>query len=227
MSSQLQNKLLHYEVPPPPEVWNRIAASLDENTSTISEKLIQFEETPPAEVWEKINAQLDQSSKTKVLPFHVRYRRPLKYSGAIAIFVVVAMVVSLLISKKTESEGKNDPPFTVSKDNNIQNEAGKSLKDTNRNSNSTAKTSTTKSVSPETNEIVTTSLPSDKYIILNDANGNAVRLPKKLYTAFVCPTNNEDCKERLKKLRAKFAASAITPDFTGILEILKSLQENQ
>ena len=79
----------------------------------------------------------------------------------------------------------------------------------------------------ERNEMVGASTTADKYMIYSDGNGNAIRLPKKIFSAFACPTDNFDCKQRLQELREKFAASATTADFNGLLEILKSLQENQ
>jgi hypothetical protein len=64
-------------------------------------------------------------------------------------------------------------------------------------------------------------------MIYSDGDGNVVRLPKKLFNAFACPTGDISCKQRLQQLREKFAESAVTADFNGLLQILKSLQENQ
>ena len=64
-------------------------------------------------------------------------------------------------------------------------------------------------------------------MIYSDDDGNAIRLPKKIFSAFACPTEDLICKRRLQQLREKFAASAMTTDFNGVLQILKSLQENQ
>jgi hypothetical protein len=106
MSSELQNKLLHYEVTPPEKVWDNIAASLDQDIPfTVSEKLFQFQETPPPSAWAAISRNLDHPQRgAVVLPFFKRYRRPLKYAGATAAMVVLAVLVSLMVSKKTESE---------------------------------------------------------------------------------------------------------------------------
>src|SRR5690242_2547379 len=105
MSSPIQNKLLHYEVPPPAGNWEKIAASLDEvHPGSLSEKLYHFEAAPPQDIWQKINQKLSSKNQARVIPFYVRYRRPLKYSGAVAIFIFAAVLVSLLVSKKTESE---------------------------------------------------------------------------------------------------------------------------
>ncbi|MBD0331065.1 MAG: hypothetical protein ICV66_00260 [Chitinophagaceae bacterium] len=106
MTNKLQNKLFNYEVEPPPSAWHSIEAALDDNAVSLSEKLYEFEEQPNPQVWEKINAALGEgnSKKGQVIPFYKLYGRPLKYGGSIAIFVVIAMVVSLFINKRAESD---------------------------------------------------------------------------------------------------------------------------
>jgi hypothetical protein len=79
----------------------------------------------------------------------------------------------------------------------------------------------------ERNEMISSSVSPDKYMIYSDGDGNVVRLPKKVFSAFACADQDIICKQRLQQLREKFASSAMTADFTGLLEILKSLQENQ
>ena len=258
MSNQLQNKLLHYEIPPSEGVWNKIAVSLDENISpTVSDKLYRYAEQPSPIVWQNVSSQLDNpvTQKTKVLPFYVRYRRPLKYSGAVAIFIFLAVTTSLLISKKTESElpaegvvnstlFKKDtakPPQQNSKEleNNFvvtskENKSGpliaKSKPSRTRQEELQNSFSSFENLFPqqaEKNKTVSSSLPSDKYMIYSDDDGNVVRLPKKIFSAFACPTNDLICKQHLQQLKEKFAQSAMTADFTGLLQILKSLQENQ
>lgn len=254
MSSPLQNKLLHYEVPPPEGAWDKIAAALNENVSlTLSEKLFQYEEVPPPKVWQNINTQLDDkvTEQAKVVPFFTKYRRPLKYSSAVAVFIFVAVLTSLLVSKKTESEiPAQGVTKTTKKDTgetNIDSKQSNSvaqLKQKNNSDRLIAKSRAPKvrlqedhnsySIAEDLlphqayrNETVSSSLPSDKYMIYSDGDGNAVRLPKKIFSAFACPADDIVCKQRLQQLREKFAQSAMTADFTGLLQILKSLQENQ
>lgn len=256
MDSQIQNKLLHYEAPPPEGVWNKIATSLDENISlSLSEKLYHYEENPSGTVWQNIVSQLDTPSieKTKVVPFYIRYRRPLKYSGAVAIFVFLAVLTSLLISKKTESEL---PTENIVQNTVIKNSTPKVSSDSDENSSSAeeiektkpsrviARSNVTKDRQEDTqasfsfienflpqqaekNAIVRSSIDTDKYMMYSDDEGNVIRLPKKIFNAFACSTEDAICKQRLQQLREKFAASATTADFTGLLQILKSLQENQ
>lgn len=257
MSSQLQNKLLHYEAEPPAEVWNKIAATLDDTAPlSVSEKLYRFEALPSGGIWEKIRARIDEQTKEvrKAVPLFIKYRKPLKYSGAVAAMIIIAVLISLLIGKKTESELTADPLIhKVAKNNSdtamnqgakqisqpvtrslqkhdekvslLKNKIVKSRRMYPENSFSLPEDFLTRMA--ERNPIVNASVLPEKYMIYSDEDGNAVRLPKKIFSAFACPVDNYDCKQRLKDLREKFASSALTPDFTGILEILKTLQENQ
>jgi hypothetical protein len=74
---------------------------------------------------------------------------------------------------------------------------------------------------------ITSDSRTEQYMIYSDEEGNAVRLPKKLFDAFACPVEQVSCKQKLKRIQEKIAASAQSADFTGILEIVKTLQENQ
>lgn len=257
MSSQLKNKLLHYEVQPPERVWSKIAASLDENISlSVSEKLYQYEEEPSTKVWQSIVAELEMPvrEEAKVVPFYIRYRRPLKYSGAVAIFIFLAVITSLFINKKTESElppkqtattatikKDSSKPGENSKEKNSATQAPQKNKPEHliarskvsrerqeeaQNFNATSFESFLPQQA-EKNDIVSSPVSSDKYMIYSDEDGNVVRLPKKIFSAFACPTDDAVCRQRLQQLKEKFAQSAMTADFTGLLQILKSLQENQ
>jgi hypothetical protein len=258
MSNQLQNKLLQYEANPPEGVWNKIAASIEGNISfSLSQKLYQYEEEPSSAIWQNIVVQLNSNSteKTTVVPFYSRYRRPLQYSGAAALFIFLAVLTSLLISKKTESELS---PEGIVHNSLIKEDSAKTPVDSENNNSSAPekenrkpertiakskvlkgnhqRLSTSNSISfienflprqAERNEIMNPSIDADKYMIYSDDEGNVIRLPKKIFSAFACSTEDLICKQRLQNLREKFAASATTADFTGVLQILKSLQENQ
>ncbi|RYZ25060.1 MAG: hypothetical protein EOO10_19270 [Chitinophagaceae bacterium] len=64
----------------------------------------------------------------------------------------------------------------------------------------------------------------DSYMVYSDGDGNAMRLPKKLFSFVNCQDGDETCKERVHQLQQKLAANATTTDFGGILEILRQLQ---
>jgi len=248
MSDQLQNRLFDYETPPPERVWEKIASSLNEEFSpTLSKKLYEYEVVPPGDIWKRIEINLASKApaEAKVVPFYTRYRRPLKYSGAVAIFVFLAVLTSLLISKKTESElPQQNVESSLKKEgfkSNSQKDGPARKNDTGR-SMASANTPIIKQPDSKTsvtmaeeylpnrakgNEIGSSSLPPDKYMMYSDGDGNAIRLPKKIFAAYACPINDLVCKQHLQELREKFAASAMTADFNGLLQILKSLQENQ
>jgi len=64
----------------------------------------------------------------------------------------------------------------------------------------------------------------DSYMVYSDDDGNAMKLPKKLFSLVNCQDGDETCKERVHQLQQKLAANATTTDFAGILEILRQLQ---
>jgi hypothetical protein len=249
MSSDLQNKLFHYEATPPEKVWEELAAALDSGIDhAFTRRLQAFETAPPPSVWNKIEKQLSQPvQQTPAVPFFTRYRRPLKIVGAAAAILFLAVVTSLLlVSKKTISETPMEaarvvqPPAT-SDSPVVEKEkpavitslaaAGTGIKDPIR---IKAKTVTQKAViasrytSPaETVQPINYHSYSDKYMMYSDGNGHSVRLPKKIYDFFVCPEHDLPCRDRLKGLQQKIAASALSPGFTGMLDMIQNLQENK
>ena len=71
----------------------------------------------------------------------------------------------------------------------------------------------------------------DKYIVIPSADGKAVKLPKKIYDKVSCAKDAVDyekaCKEALANLQNKIATQISATDFTGLIDILQNLQENQ
>jgi hypothetical protein len=68
---------------------------------------------------------------------------------------------------------------------------------------------------------------SDKYMVYSDNEGNAMKLPKKLFDFITCVREDVLCKEQMLELQEKLASTSLNTDFTGVLEILKNLKENQ
>jgi hypothetical protein len=79
----------------------------------------------------------------------------------------------------------------------------------------------------ERNSALAFTHPVDRYMVYSREDGNAVKLPKKLFDAVACPSKDAECKLKLKQVQEKFAASAFTADFTGVLDIINNLGENQ
>jgi hypothetical protein len=252
MDNNIQNKLLDYEVPPPDGVWDKIAVGLDGHASPLfAERLYDYEQRPGVSVWEKITESI--GGQLPVIPFYRRYRRPLKYSGAAVILIILGIMSSLLISKKTVSEiTKESMPVSIGN----QTSPGKKTWDTTDEA-STIQTASVRqtglttpfkrnvrlrpdqemssfsllrSFLPPTAErtaAISYGEPVEKYMVYSDVDGNAVRLPKKLFDAFACPGEDIICKQRIKRLQEKIASAAMNSNFTGILEMLNNLQENQ
>ena len=260
MSNQIQHKLSNYEVQPPARAWDEIEAALDNGINTsFADKLYSFEQKPPHTTWQKISSQLGLISKetARVVPFFKKYSKPLKYSTAVAAFIILAILTSLFISKKTVSEGMVNISVPS-----IENKIADSTIEIQNNQSpqqiSIARLNTQKRVGhirlssmkssmwlgPETSLKSTASVErivpqyaertnsidyssDDKYMIYSEEDGNAVRLPKKLFDAFACNTDRITCKQKLKKWQEQVAASAMKTDFTGILDMLNKLQQNQ
>jgi hypothetical protein len=68
---------------------------------------------------------------------------------------------------------------------------------------------------------------SDKYMVYSDNEGNAMKLPKKLFDFITCVREDVLCKEQMLELQEKLASTSLNTDFTGVLEILNNLKENQ
>lgn len=259
MSSDLQNRLLQYEVHPPERVWEEIKTALDQDISeSVASRLYQFEQSPPTGVWEKIAESIEPLKKqAKLVPFYKKYRKPLKYAGAVAAMTFLAVLVSLLITKKTESEipiqGQTNKPGVVPKTGNdtavetepenksftalIAREPAKRQEVTTTLSSSATGPLTSMSISERVDRLFpkqahrTRPLPnselSDRYMVYSDDEGHAVRLPKKMYDAIACPTDDMTCKQRIKNLQQQIASSALTADFTGVLEMLNNMKDKK
>ena len=79
----------------------------------------------------------------------------------------------------------------------------------------------------ETRQTVNSDAPIEKYMVYSDGDGNAMRLPKKLFDFISCVKEDIRCKQEMQQLQEQFASAVLTTDFTGVLEILKTLKENQ
>jgi hypothetical protein len=131
MSERLQNKMYDYEVTPPANLWEKIAAELDESelAHEFPSKLYEIEITPPAAAWSKIKASLNaeevESPKgKKVFPIF-------RYAVAAAIIGLIAFgSMQLLKSKSSDKEivsrdkksGNTVAPVTANKSNVVTDE---------------------------------------------------------------------------------------------------------
>lgn len=64
----------------------------------------------------------------------------------------------------------------------------------------------------------------NNYMVYSDGNGNAMKLPKKLFSLVNCPDGDGSCRERIHQLQQKLSANTTNADFAGIMEMLRQLQ---
>jgi hypothetical protein len=104
MSSDLQNKMEQWEVKPPAEAWNKIAASLDSDEEyVLFQKLSSFESQPPQHAWANIEAALAEDQPVRVVSFYQKHKRAFQYSGVAAALIIAVLLVSLMVSRPSVS----------------------------------------------------------------------------------------------------------------------------
>ena len=117
--SELKNRLYEMEVDPPGEVWNRLAASLDEINSdnSIAQKLDILEIDPADTAWEKIKYEL-QDSQSNTITKRKTIQVPFRRLAAAAIFIGLVISAYFLFFNKQNSGNnivKTDTPKTTEK----------------------------------------------------------------------------------------------------------------
>lgn len=252
MSSNLQNKLFHFEAPPPPGLWDRIAEDLAAD-DTFAQRLYNYQQPPPVGVWIKIENGLEDTAPAKVIPFTTRYKKPLRYLAA-ASFIAVILVAATLLLRRTDagslagankilSPGLQTPPLTNDTDvasNNPAVDEPSGLQRTSRQAAIVTLKRTLASVRPQTifpslsisrkfipRRAAETALhfaSPDNFMVYSDNDGHAMKLPKKLFSLVNCPDGDGSCMERIQQLQQKLAASTVTADFAGMLDIVRQLQ---
>ena len=231
MESNLQNKLQEFSTTPPEGVWHKIADALDAQ-EPFAQRLQQYEEHPPVAVWSEIEEVLDEAVPAKVVPFGVRFRKPLRYAVA-ACFLAIVLVTITLTVRRTEA-GALDPGSTstvptnndpsTDQQNNVQTIASSEEANSNNRKDRVATDSSMPSADDKAfdRNLVYSSL--NGYVFFNDGDGKRRRVSKKLVNLVRCGDSDMACQQRLQQLRQRLAAKAMTTDFTGILEMTRQLQ---
>ena len=75
---------------------------------------------------------------------------------------------------------------------------------------------------------------SNRYVTIADDDGKKVRVSKKAYNVLNCAENraalnNVRCKENIEAMQQKMSASLLSSsgDFAGLIDMIKSLEENK
>ena len=110
MSVNVQNKLLHYEMPPPAGAWENIALRLDTefdvSESNISTRLSDAALEPPADVWRNIMTILDQEQEQpKVIPFN--------WKRLVAAAVIIGMLITTAVYYKSNQTSNTSGELAV------------------------------------------------------------------------------------------------------------------
>lgn len=253
MNDHLQHKLYNYQVQPPSQVWDKITVALQETEKPLSERLVTYELEAPAYVWDNISAVLDEE-KPPVIPFRKRIAKPLRYSTAAASLIAIAVLVSLLINKKSVSEVTINPPAklnttsvispTISDEppvvfrNNGVEAANKIVASNKKNASRkvvyTPSTSGYREAEGRSTYVLPHNYPIeksdllDRYILFSKTPGEAFRVSKKLFDLFACSDNDENCRHNIEVMQQKAATSSLvaSADFSGIIDLLQNI-ENQ
>lgn len=104
MSNGVQHKLIGYEVTPPPGVWDKIAAELDESElhHVFPSKLYEAEVAAPAGTWNKIAAAL--TGESEVMTPKSRTITPwLRYAAAAVLLGFIAWGGIQLLNNKVSN----------------------------------------------------------------------------------------------------------------------------
>jgi hypothetical protein len=256
LSKQLQHKLLNYNAQPPAQVWDKISIELDNGKEDIfPERMANYELKPPSFIWDKITIALDES-ETTVLPIRNRFSRPLKYSSAAAGLIAIAVLVSLLINKKSVSEVASTPDIKqniaspaapritekqlqVSFENPDKDKSERLVHNTNIERPAIkilplpAYSSYT-ALKKRAAHVIDHSYPIEepeymnRYIIFSEAPGEAFRLSKKLFDLFACSDYNKTCKENIEAVQQKMLDPSImaSADFSSVMDALQ-IMNNQ
>lgn len=246
MDSNLQNKLQQFSAPPPDGVWDKIAGALEEET--FSQRLYQYEENPPVAAWRGIEKELAGAahSPARVVPFTTRFRKPLRYAAVACIMAVILVTITLTVRRTEAGAIDAASNTTVPESNTVVTTNSRSAEGTAAMPQQPdRKTTTLQANDPASkdNETLGASAANgssnrqqafrpdtryaslNEYVFFRDDDGKTRKIAKKLAAYINCKANDSNCQQRLQELRQKMAANAMTTDFTGILDMLRQLQQ--
>lgn len=224
-ASNLSKRLYNFEAPPPAAVWAAV--------ETAMERAI-----PPA----------------KRVPLFVQYRTPLRYIAAASVVAVLLFSATLWLrqpddSLVTRTDGSLPAASGAPANPGITTDDTDAAEPTVVAINSAALTPVTATVIKRSfaairpqnilsslsfsrrfiprraSEDASLNLSGpDNFMVYCDNEGNAMKLPKKLFSLVNCEEGDETCKERIQQLRQKLAANTAPGDFVGMLDLVRQLQ---
>lgn len=223
----------------------------------LSRKLSSFQSQPPAHVWEHIEAGLNKREPGRLLSLYQQHKRVFQYTGAAAVLIFLAVITSLIVTNNsapnelTQQSSVNQHhqqgvATTLSDEHeNAHNTDAADSQNLSKtpipllpeaNDHTTAKISSGKKTNNRNNTIISNWKQAkdslvNRYFVHTNQNGESVRFSSKLYGLFECSEEwtESECSQQIKLWQQKAATSAMfaSADFTGVIEVLKGMQESQ
>jgi hypothetical protein len=149
---------------------------------------------------------------------------------------MIASAITIVITRNQKSNEIADQPVpTLNQDSNNTLSTDSGIKDSDNIESVNPKRE--KETKPGVATVTDVSNPkkeSGRYLTMANDNGKKVRLSKKVASVFDCADNAASsksirCKESIESLQQKMSASLVSPsgDFSGLIDMIKSLEENK
>jgi hypothetical protein len=257
MSSNLKNKLSSFEAEPPVQAWDKIAAALEAPPTSFSDKLFQYELAPPPSAWSRIEEALDvpqlpaRTSATRPL---VRWLAAAAIIGAVLFSTtlllnkqtsqtgniatsqpastssIIALPSDSASTAQTDAAPQEATTSTYAAEN--TDSRGKEYSRPRTYRQPPIATAALQEASPgweraERRQSIDFNIPTDRYLIYSDGTSAPVKLSKKMFDIFSCAQEDISCRDRIKAAQFKLANAALASDFSGMLDLLNELKENQ
>ncbi len=254
MDKDFKSRLRQFELPPPPGSWERLADALDQDALEFPRRLQQYEAAPPAGAWNKIaSAITNKPVETEGKPYRIN-RRVIGWVAAAA--AVIFAIVMIFPFNDQRNEVNSNPGIvnaSIAPGNRIVDIPGDTVtqpsnkdavqeQDVAVNKRPIKKTRSRQYDDEDPGPVAMLEyIPAqmntprkfeftdadENYMTYTDDDGYVGRLPKKLYEVFECATREMVCRAKIRDLQSRVASSAVSSDFTGVLQMLRNLQENQ
>lgn len=230
-------------------MWDAISDALDEQTTRAAEKLRAFEAAPAPQLWQVIASEIDaaEDAPSRTIPFYKRYTTALRYAGAAAILVLVALTITYLVYNSSDSRKvARQPSVSVPTGKAPQPASGevtvRQTEDPDRvpehrqkskqEINTDRRTATATGDKPSVASANPRPAPG-RYMTVATETGKPVRLSRKVYPVFDCAEHSAaferfQCQENIEALQ-KMASSLASPsgDFASLIDMIKTLEENR
>lgn len=229
MKKELSIRLGSYEAVPPAHVWDEIEAALDDQASPHAALLYNFEQTPPSGAWDKIEEAIVARDE-KVIKLSTK--KPfIRFAAAAAVILILASAITFFITREKAGGDMAQVPQqieTEKADTFISDKTGEPYySPDNTTTSSNAKNNSNRDVVKKDKTTLS------RYMTIADEEGKKIRLSKKVASVFNCAediasANSIRCKENIESLQQKMSASLLSPsgDFSGLMDMIRSLEEN-